>query len=280
MGGSDALSLHRRCDRDVPGRPDHRGRPTRQRLLDTSRAFIRTCTEGRLDLIAHAGTEEAATPGPPCAEPLGDEQISYLGYSYRTAIGQVCADRFPEHVEALVLDGVVDLAEPAVEGAEAQAVKLNKGSTLRGVVPRRGRLPDLGRSHRRHRSGDPGRRREPIPVDAAGRQAGPGEVTLAMVQALYSPSGWDDLAEAFDDARSGDGTGLVRLADSYLGVADFGAYFAVNCLDARWPDVDGLLAAAEEANEAAPTSVRPWSTTTSGAASGRSRPTPCRCRRG
>ena len=54
------------------------------------------------------------------------------------------------------------------------------------------------------------------------------------------------------DARSGDGTGLVRLADSYIGTADFGVYFAVNCLDARWPDVDGMLAAAKRANEAAP----------------------------
>lgn len=94
--------------------------------------------------------------------------------------------------------------------------------------------------------------RAPIAADGASRGAGPGEVTLAMAQALYSTSGWTDLAEAIDDARSGDGTGLVRLADSYIGTADFGAYFAVNCLDARWPDVDGMLAAAERANAAAP----------------------------
>ena len=95
-----------------------------------------------------------------------------------------------------------------------------------------------------------------------------------MAQALYSPSGWDDLAEALDDAALGRRHRPGRLADSYLGVADFGAYFAVNCLDAGGPTSTVCWPRPRRRTRRPPTSVRPSSTTTSGAASGRSRPTP------
>ena len=229
--------------------PTRRSRtpPTERRLLATSRSFIGTCTEDRLDLLAHAGTEDAADDMDLLRRALGDEQISYLGYSYGTSIGQVYADRFPDRVRAMVLDGVVDLAEPGVAGAEEAGGRLRAGArALQRLVRRRRRLPDRPPSDRRHR------RRSPRPPSASrsrqaapSRRAGPGEVTLAMAQALYSRAAGPTWPRRCDDARSGDGTGLVRLADSYIGTADFGAYFAVNCLDARWPDVDGMLAAAE-----------------------------------
>lgn len=39
---------------------------------------------------------------------VGDDDLNYLGWSYGTYLGQTYADMFPEHVGAMVLDGVVD----------------------------------------------------------------------------------------------------------------------------------------------------------------------------
>ena len=129
----------------------------------------------------------------------------------------------PRARPALVLDGVVDLAEPGGRGPRRRRSASNGRRGFAAWCRDEDGCPISAGPIAAIEAVTRAAEREPIPVDAAGRRA-TGEVTLAMVQALYSPSGWDDLAEAFDDARSGDGTGLVRLADLYLGVADFGAY--------------------------------------------------------
>ena len=41
-------------------------------------------------------------------EAVGDEQLTYLGFSYGTSLGATYADLFPDKVRALVLDGAVD----------------------------------------------------------------------------------------------------------------------------------------------------------------------------
>ena len=52
---------------------------------------------------------------------MGDEQLSFLGFSYGTAIGQVYADLFPDRVRSMVLDGVVELGPTGLELADEQA---------------------------------------------------------------------------------------------------------------------------------------------------------------
>ena len=39
---------------------------------------------------------------------LGEEKLTYLGFSYGTYLGALYADRYPTHVRALVLDGALD----------------------------------------------------------------------------------------------------------------------------------------------------------------------------
>ena len=58
-------------------------------------------------------------------------------------------------------------------------------------------------------------------------------------------------ADALADALDGDGSGLVELADGYLGIGDFEIYFAVNCLDFAWPagDPDAFFAPAKATAE-------------------------------
>ena len=54
---------------------------------------------------------------------IGDEQLTYLGFSYGTLIGSLYAERFPDRIRAMVLDGAIDpsLALEAFRADQARA---------------------------------------------------------------------------------------------------------------------------------------------------------------
>ncbi len=81
-------------------------------------------------------------------------------------------------------------------------------------------------------------RREPIP--AGSRKATAGHVQLSVISALYDRGDWAELESAIAEADSGNGTGVLRLADSYSQRDDKGKYTnlvdantAINCADTR-----------------------------------------------
>ena len=75
-------------------------RRSRDRELDT-------CTAESLELEPYVGTNNAARDLDALREALGDEQLSYVGFSYGTRLGATYAELFPDRVRALVLDGAV-----------------------------------------------------------------------------------------------------------------------------------------------------------------------------
>lgn len=79
-------------------------------LLSVSQDYVDGCeAEAGDELLANIGTLDVARDMDAVREAMGDEQISYLGYSYGTAIGQVYAQEFPDRVRAMVIDGVLEL---------------------------------------------------------------------------------------------------------------------------------------------------------------------------
>ena len=182
---------------------------------------------------------------------MGDEQLSYLGYSYGTVIGQVYADLFPERVRSMVLDGVVraradrararptsrpPASRPPSTGSWSTATPPRAapppGDTLEAVeevlAARRGAggIPADGRRPRRRaRRGEPGH-----------------QLRALLAEPLERPS-----ATRWPMPLDGDGSELVELADGYLDIGDFEIYFAVNCLDFAWPigDPDAFFAAGQ-----------------------------------
>jgi pimeloyl-ACP methyl ester carboxylesterase len=220
-------------------------------LLDESEEFVDECEAGHGELLAHLGTRDVARDMDLVREALGEETISYLGYSYGTSIGQVYADLFPERVRAMVLDGAVELGVPGVQAAAFQAVGFERafdrfvgdceadpgcpiGDDPEGAVEEVAAAAE----------------EDPIPAAGADRPATPGVVSLGLTLALYSESRWPDLAEGVAAALDGDATILVSLADDYLDIGSFPVYFAVSCLDSSWPETPeellfaGKLAAA------------------------------------
>ena len=233
-------------------RPDHRGRrrPTapRSRTSQRLRRRLRRRSTAR-PARPRSAPSDVARDMDLLRQALGDEQLSYLGYSYGTVDRPGVRRPVPRPRAG---DGARRRRRPGRAGRRG-----GRGPGGRVRAGARALRADCARRRLRARSPtDPiaaveqviaGRRAAPDPGRTA-RAAGPDRARSrsALAQALYSTSAWADLAEALDDARSGDGTGLVDLADAYLGARPtFGDLLRRELPRRAWPDVDGMLAAAE-----------------------------------
>src|ERR687894_3276528 len=79
------------------------------------------CAEEYGDALGTFNTVDTARDMDLLRESLGDEQLTYLGYSYGTTLGSTYAELFPENIRAMVLDGAVDPDADPVSDAEGQA---------------------------------------------------------------------------------------------------------------------------------------------------------------
>lgn len=228
----------------------------RTELLAVSAAYTAECATSLGKLLPHLGTRDVARDMDSVRAAMGDETLSYLGASYGTSIGQQYAELFPTHVRSMVLDAVVDLGPTGLEQARDQAKGFEQ-ALARYVADCRSdptcatSADPLGAIDRMlAKAEQPGG----VPAPNASRPLGPSEANLGLGQALYSPLLWGQLDQAVHDAVGGDGSGMVTLADEYLGISGFDVYFAVNCLDYAWPtgDPGAVLDAGTAANAVAP----------------------------
>jgi pimeloyl-ACP methyl ester carboxylesterase len=166
---------------------------------------------------------------------LGEDTLSFVGYSYGTVIGAVYAQMFPDRVGRMVLDSPVDLSANALE--ELRGNSLGFEQALDDF------LADCAKQRECafHSDGDPTaaltvlERRFEQGLDLptrdlttgkkSTRRAGVAAFYTALISALYDRQyGWPELASALDDARSGDGSSLLGLADLYNGRQEDGTY--------------------------------------------------------
>lgn len=223
---------------------------------DVAQRFVDECQAKHADLLPHMGTVDVARDLDHIRAAVGDEQLTYLGYSYGTAIGQQYARLYPTRVRAMVLDGVVDPTVSGLDGAALQAKGFTETlAAFAASCDARGCLsaPTLELIDRVMARAEA----SPIAAPEADRPATPGVVELAVAQGLYAEMLWTRLARALASADRGDGSGLVAMADLYLSRKSDGSwrngtevYFAVNCLDSDWPDsFEGVLAAGKKVAE-------------------------------
>lgn len=246
-------------DRIVAAEPQ----PTSAEQLDDAFALADEVAEGcaeRYESPAALGafnTVDTARDMDLIRQSLGDEQLTYLGYSYGTTLGSTYAELFPDKVRALVLDAAVapnaeprEDAEAAAAGFEAgfDAFAQNCTSLIAGCPL--GPDPRLFVDELLLQASQ-----APIPSAEEGetRQATPGVVVTAIQSALYDAGTWPQLSQALAAARGGNSAGLFSLADSYAGRLEDGTYsnlldanVAINCADTEQtyePDEVRALAA-------------------------------------
>lgn len=75
-----------------------------------SRLAMACSTNGR-QLASAVSTAQVARDMDVVRRAVGDERLSYLGFSYGSYLGQVYANMFPDRVRAVAIDGVIDPRE-------------------------------------------------------------------------------------------------------------------------------------------------------------------------
>src|SRR5262249_18258639 len=98
--------------------------------ITAARNLGKACSTRGAPLSGAMSTAEVARDMDVMRRAVGDKKLTYLGFSYGTALGQYYANMFPDRLRALALDGVINpvacVGTPAAANV-VQDVRLNSG---------------------------------------------------------------------------------------------------------------------------------------------------------
>lgn len=218
--------------------------------------LARRCGQVSGELLDHISTADTARDLDALREAVGDRQLTYVGLSYGTLIGQTYANLFPDRVRAMLLDGLIDAVKSTADAetrtandvAFADEAFVQFRTLCQQAGPDGCALARQGESvdERVARLFDTARR-APIPAPHADP---PGELVygdllMSTFNPLRLPLTWPKFAEDLDAALAGDASALETEARQMLTPAGFAGATtssAVSCLDgparlpsAAWP---------------------------------------------
>ena len=82
--------------------------PSATQLVGLAREYADACVANNADIIQFVGTNDVARDMDAIRRALGEDTLSYFGFSYGSELGATWATLFPDTVRAAVLDGAVD----------------------------------------------------------------------------------------------------------------------------------------------------------------------------
>jgi pimeloyl-ACP methyl ester carboxylesterase len=229
-------------------------------LVALAQRYVDSCLASNDEILAHVSTANVARDLDLLRAAVGDERLSYLGYSYGTFLGATYAALFPDRHRALVLDGAIDpvayIADPVSLSTEQLAgFELALDRFLLACAADQAACSGFGGS-------DPAAAYDallaaaataPLPADRYTPDTRP--VTVDDVRAvtsklLYSKPAWGLLAEALAQGAAGDGSLLRAIVDLIVQPRDedgsltplIDRLFAISAAERQWPtDVDEYL---------------------------------------
>ena len=77
-------------------------------FIKAAQGEARACSSTGRELAGSMSTAEVARDMEVMRRAVGDKKLSYLGFSYGTALGQYYANMFPDRFRAIAVDGVLD----------------------------------------------------------------------------------------------------------------------------------------------------------------------------
>jgi pimeloyl-ACP methyl ester carboxylesterase len=182
----------------------------RAQTLATFGAVSAACELLSGDRIEHSSTANVARDMDLLRQAVGDEQLSYLGYSYGSILGATYSALFPDNVRALAIDGTLD-PEGWSGGEGSVGYRTGQGEAAAEVFdeflavcaeagPESCALAALG---------DPAEvvegvfsqlKEQPVDIplpDGTTVEFGYDDAVATAFSALYSPVLWSDLAATF-----------------------------------------------------------------------------------
>ncbi|MGW0502117.1 alpha/beta hydrolase [Micromonospora sp. NPDC003241] len=197
------------------------------------------CGDKYGDQLKLYSTEQTARDMDAIRAAVGDDKMTYLGYSYGTLLGATYAQLFPQRVRALVLDGAVDPRQNLIAGSESQARGFERAfdNFGRWCAANAANCPIAPDARAAVVSAIDKATSSPV-RSADGREATAGWVFYAVISSLYNETGWRQLARAIDQLDKGNPDAVFQLADNYTDRDENGRYTnlfdantAINCAD-------------------------------------------------
>lgn len=234
-------------------------------LMRAGASYAAACrSASAAGLTSDGGTLQTAFDTDVLRSAIGEQRISYLGFSYGTFQGAWYAELFPAHVRSIVLDGMFDpslsgeqILVGEAAGFEGELKYYESACTTSGGVACP--APDPA-GMRALIDGLTARvRTSPLPVPGSIRTVGPGELASAFTFLGLAPEvTWGLANAALAQAAVGDGTGLLAMADAWTGRNPDGTHdgtavdgTALWCSDRPWPTNAPGWSALRSAAEAA-----------------------------
>ncbi|MGX6602493.1 alpha/beta hydrolase [Micromonosporaceae bacterium Da 78-11] len=228
-------------DESFAARPDPVSTADFDRIVALNKKIAESCGAKYGDQLPLFSTEQAAHDMDALRTAVGDEKMSYLGFSYGTLLGATYAQLFPAKIRAMVLDGAVDPAQNYIEGSESQAKGFERAFTNFSAwckaTPTK--CPIAADARKAVTDAIAAGDTKPV-ANADGRKATSGWIFVAVISSLYTESGWAKLAGAVDTLQRGSAKGIFELADQYAERKSDGSYsnlfdanLAVNCADTK-----------------------------------------------
>jgi pimeloyl-ACP methyl ester carboxylesterase len=168
-------------------------------------------------------TEQAAHDIDAIRAGVGDQKLTYLGFSYGTLLGATYAQLYPKNIRAIVLDGAVDPTQKAVDAAEGQAKGFENAFDQFAAWCKDNTCP-IAPDARAAVNGVLATSRSKPATATDGRKVTAGWVLTGVIESLYSQAEWPKLASAISSLKSGNPTGILQLADSYANRDQSGQY--------------------------------------------------------
>ncbi len=212
--------------------------------------FGAKCQERNGEILGHVDSDSATRDFDLARALLDQSQLNYIGFSYGTVLGATYAELFPQRTGRLVLDGALDpqldvneLSALQLGGMEASLYNWIETCQAGRSCPLSG---DLESGKQQMIDFLEGAAENPIPTQDPDRPLNGNLAYTAVIGSMYNTQMYPLLTEGIQQAKKGDASTLLFLADYYNDRGKDGvftsnsadAFVAVNALD--YPPVGTL----------------------------------------
>jgi pimeloyl-ACP methyl ester carboxylesterase len=210
--------------------------------ISNSKSYAQACaTKGSTQtaLLHNMTTRDSAMDMDRIRQALGQQKLTYYGFSYGTYLGQVYSTLFPSRVRRLILDSNVDPRHVWYQANLDQDAPFNRNVNIW--------FRWLAKYHKTYRLGRTEkavqnlfyRQEQKLRKHPAGGKVGPDEWVDAFLPAGYYEQTWLNLGQVFSSWIHKHNAKRVIAAykseDTPGNDNGFAAYLGVECTDAHWP---------------------------------------------
>src|SRR6478672_9701406 len=182
-----------------------------------NKEFVQRCVDkvGE-EFLANLGTANVAKDLDAIRAGLGDDKLTYLGYSYGTRIGALYAEAYPDKVRAMILDGAIDPNADQIEEGIRQAAAFQKA--FDNYAAECAKSPDCPLGTDPAKAVDVYKSLvEPLVKDPAKttdpRGLSYSDAIVGTILPLYSPNLWRHLTQGRSKRQGGQGETMLPMAD-------------------------------------------------------------------